>query len=90
MSRPAAYQIAKSAFICSQCSGKIAPQAMMELTDKQQELLNLIPVIGNHLAVLEIDKATAQELTNLLLNHLNFHYSNHFNLKSLKVLFQKI
>ena len=80
------YHFQKQGFICSQCENDTFPLMIEKLTTEEQELIKILPSIGNKLNDISISSIAASQITRILMSHLNFHFNDHFNLKSLKLI----
>ena len=80
------YHLIKQGFICPDCDKKELPQLTESLNSEEQCLLQALPTIGNDLQSRIISQSAMQNITNIFMTHLNLHFNDHFNLKSLSVL----
>lgn len=87
MEFPFAYSLKNAAFVCENCQRANGDHEYIYLNNSQQNILKILPNIGNYLDELVIDEESANKITRIFLNHLNLHFNNHFKLKSLKIIF---
>ncbi|MCF7912395.1 MAG: DNA repair protein RecO [Candidatus Cloacimonetes bacterium] len=80
------YHLIKQGFICPQCEQQALPQMIEYLSAESRILLCELPAIGNNLQNRNISQDSASQLTRVFITHLNLHFNDHFNLKSLKLL----
>ena len=81
------YHLQKQGFICPQCEIDTFPLMVEKITAEEQELLKILPSIGNKLHKISISSTAASQITHILMSHLNLHFNDHFNLKSLKLIY---
>ena len=80
------YHLQKQGFICSHCENDAFPLMVEKMTPEEKELLYILPSIGNKLDSITISPQAAKQITRILMSHLNLHFNDHFNLKSLKLI----
>ncbi|MDP8220107.1 MAG: DNA repair protein RecO [Candidatus Stygibacter frigidus] len=80
------YHLQKQGFICPQCENDAFPLMIEKITTEEKDLLNILPAIGIKLDSIAISPQAAKQITRILMSHLNLHFNDHFNLKSLKLI----
>lgn len=73
--------------VCTECQSDAGYSSQLFMP-QSRKIIRLLPEIGNHLSLLELDRVVVKELNDFFIDYYYAHYKQKLRLKSLSVLCQ--